>query len=253
VTTAADRQQSPVTQLRQIGAFVAIVWAVAGTFVAFELLSLKGMDFATAHPGLFGRILLSSATQASTACEVRAGETSAATAHGIRPADARTGSWMLGFRVGQDAQARMLSTVTPPALQASADGIARLADALNVPVPAPFAPRQLALANPEFVSFVEADAQTTAHRLAVSHSSQACQLYKLGALWGYAAVARMALPGERSIYAVEIQHYATDLDLPEPLWQPLVAPTPLALTAPQINAESMALTEAVTRYLSGQR
>jgi hypothetical protein len=253
VTTTADRQQSVATRLRHIAAFVAIVWAVAATFVGFELLSEKGMDFALAHPSLFGRILLSRSTQASTACVVQAGETSGETAHGISPADARTASWMLGFRVGQDAQARMSSTVTRPVLQASADGIARLAGALNVPVPAAFAPRQLLQSNTEFVSFVEADAQTTAHQLAVSHSPQACRLYKLGALWGYATIARMSLAGERSIYAVEIQHYATELGLPKALWQPFVDPTPRDGTAPQINAESMALTEAVTTYLRGQR
>src|ERR1700682_5350500 len=58
------------TRLRQLGAFVAIVWAVAGSFIAFELVSLRGMDLALAHPAMFRNLLLSRATQASKACEV---------------------------------------------------------------------------------------------------------------------------------------------------------------------------------------
>ena len=249
---SADQRHSPGVTLRHVAAFVAVVWAVAGTFVAFELVSLKGMDFALAHPALFGRILLSHATQASSACELRAGDAPAAPTPGVQAADARTASWMLGLRVGRDAQARMSTTVTPPVLQASAAGIAQLSGALNVPVPTGFAPVQMVQSNTEFVSFVEVDAQSTAHRLAVNYAPQACRLYKLGALWGYATLARMSLAGERSIYAVEISHYATQLELPPSLWKPLIDPTPGDATVDQINAQSMALTERVTKYLSGQ-
>ena len=74
-------------------------------------------------------------------------------------------------------------------------------------------------------------------------------MYKLGAFWAYAALARMSLPGERNIYTVEINYYATELELPKPLWQPFIDRTPRHATAQDINAQSTNLTERLTNHL----
>jgi hypothetical protein len=237
------------TRLAHLGVFVAIVWAVAGSFIAFEFVSLSGMDFALAHPAMFRNILLSRATQASKACEVGSGAAGGATLRTAASADVRAGSWTLGMRVGRDAQARMATTVTPDVLAASARGISQLAGALEVPEPKRFLVRDILNANTEFVSFIEADAAGTAHGLAVNHSPDACRLYKLGAFWAYAAMARMSLPGERNIYSVEINYYAAELQLPKPLWQPFIDRTPRHATAQDINAQSTDLTERLTNHL----
>ena len=236
-------------RLAHLGAFVAIVWAVAGSFIAFEFVSLRGMDFALAHPAMFRNILLSRATQTSKACEGGSGEAAGATLRTAAPTDVRAGSWTLGMRVGRDAQARMATTVTPDVLNASAQGIRQLAGALNVPEPKRFVVRDILSANTEFVSFIEADAVGTAHGLAVTYAPDACRLYKLGAFWAYAALARMSLPGERNIYTVEINYYATELELPKPLWQSFIDRTPRHATAQDINAQSTDLTERLTNYL----
>jgi hypothetical protein len=237
------------TRLTHAGLFVAIVWAVAGSFVAFELVSLRGMDFALAHPAIFRNLLLSRATQASTACDPGSAAAGGTNRRAAARADVRAGSWTLGMRVGRDAQARMATTVTPDVLGASAQGIRQLAGALGVAEPRRFLAREVLNANIEFVSFIEADADGTAHGLAVNYSPDACRLYKLGAFWGYAALVRTGVPGERNVYTVEINYYAKELDLPRALWQPFIERTPRNATAQDINAQNMDLTARLTSHL----
>ena len=236
-------------RLARVAIFVAIVWGVAATFVGFEVISLRGMDFALSHPQWFGRLLLSSATQQSKACEVRPGERPG-TSSTLSATDARVGAWMLGLRLGQDSQARQSRTVDPTVLASSAAGVRQVAALLAVPTPGLFEPHNIALANTEFLSVVEQDASETAHGLAVAYSPQACLSYKLGALWGYATLSRFALPGEPSIFAVEIRYYAPQIGLPEEVWRAMIERTPREATADQINAQSVRLTDAVTKHLN---
>ena len=63
---AAPGPRPLATRVRHVIAFVAIVWGVAGTFVAFEILALSGMDVASSFPDLFGDIALSRAVTQST-------------------------------------------------------------------------------------------------------------------------------------------------------------------------------------------
>jgi hypothetical protein len=121
---------------------------------------------------------------------------------------------------------------------------------LGVPAPVSFVPEQIANANREFVAFVEADGRGTAHQLAVKHTPQACQVYKLGAVWGYSEVVRSALPGERAVFALEISHYAQRAGLPDSLWRPMMDPTPSEATTDELQAATAALTDGVTRYLA---
>jgi hypothetical protein len=252
LTTASVRPDSFVTRVKRAVAFVCIVWAVAASFIAFDLASDLGMDVVLSNQGLFGNraVLLSRATQQSAACEVGANEKASGESSALSAADARLGSWLLGLRMGRDAEARMSPTVTPPVLAASAAGIEQLAAMLRVPPPGAFAPRQLVQSNTEFVWFIEADAHGTAHRLAVGYSAQDCYLYKFGALWGYETLVRFVLPGEGAIYAAEIDHYARRASVPDALWRPMVQTTPENASAAQINAQSTQLTDGVSKYLA---
>lgn len=233
-------------------AFVAIVWTVAASFVAFELLSLKGVALMLAYPAVFDRLLLSGATQRSKACVVESGEAAPPRAQGIRPAEANAGAWFLGLSIGRDAVARQSTTIDPQILAASKAGMDRIAGLLGVKAPDVFTPRQFADANTEFLDFVEADAVETAHELAVRYSPQACQLYKLGAFWGFSSMFRVALPGERSVFSTEIRHYARQLQLPEPLWRPMTEKTASETPRDRIDAETTALTDGITRYLTSR-
>ena len=120
---------------------------------------------------------------------------------------------MLGVHFGSDTQSG--HPIRDSTNAQSVSEVERLAERLAVPAPSPFSARQIANAHIEFVSHVEADAAGTAHRLAVRYSPEACQLYKLGAFWGYAMWIRLALPGKRTAMAIPISYYGREARLPE--------------------------------------
>ena len=172
------RPRSLATRLKHAALFVAIVWALASSFVAFELLSLSFTDAIVANPDQAGDLALSPATKQSTACKVDPGE-AAAQAGPLAAPEARADAWMLGVHFGSDTQSGVASKDRTTAQSVSE--VERLAQRLAVPAPAPFSARQIAYAHDEFVSHVEADAGGTAYGLAVRYSPEACQIYKLGA------------------------------------------------------------------------
>jgi hypothetical protein len=234
--------------------FIAIVWGVAASFIAFEVVSLKSVDLAFAFPTLFGNLIISQATRSSTACVVAPGESAEGPAGsaGFKSSEVRAGAWLLGLRLGRDGILRQFTTLGPDVLTQSQSGVEQLANALKVPAPGVFVPQQVANAPREFVIFVEADARGTAHQLAVRFSPEACLLYKLGAFWGYSMIVRLATPGSRAVLAAEIRYYALEADLPDALWQPMVARSPTEATVSQIELDTTALTEGLTKYLLTQ-
>ena len=241
------RSRSLATRLKHAALFVAIVWALAASFVAFELLSLSITDAIVANPE-FGDLALSQATQQSTACKVGPDE-AAGQAGPLAAPEARADAWMLGVHFGSDTQSGVPSRDRTNAQSVSE--VERLAGRLAVPTPGPFSARQIANAHDEFVSHVEADAGGTAHRLAVMYSPEACQLYKLGAFWGYAMWIRVALPGTRTAMAIPINYYGRQTGLPEPLTRTMITPASADGSRADRAAEAIALTEAVTKHLAG--
>jgi hypothetical protein len=240
-------------RLKHLAAFVAIVWGVAATFVAFDLIALKGVDFVVAYQHLFGNVLLSPATSQSVTCVVQPDEQKEAATIPRDAATARVGAWTLGLSFGRDAVFRQYIPADSPELAELAASIEEIAGRLEVAAPRSFVPEQIANAIREFAAFVEADGQGTAHELAVKYTPQACQVYKLGALWGYSEVVRSMIPGEHAVFAVEINHYAPRAALPDALWRPMLAPTPRQATTEELQAASAALTDGITRYLAGDR
>ena len=241
------RPRSLSARLKHAALFVAIVWALAGSFVAFELLALLATDVMVANPGAIGDLALPQATQQSTACKVAPGE--AAGQGGLAAPEAKADAWMLGVHFGSDTQSGAPSRDRTNAQSASE--VEQLAGKLAVPTPGPFSARQIANANDEFVSHVEADAGGTAHQLAVKYSPEACQLYKLGALWGYAMWIRVALPGTSTAMVIPINYYARQTGLPEPLTTTMITPAAADGSRADRAAEAIALTEAVTKHLAG--
>lgn len=249
----AHSKNSVAGRLKRLAAFVAIVWALAGSFAAFEVAMLSGTDLLLAFPQWFGSFLLPSATRSSKSCEAQPGASADRRATGLTESDARVASWVLGIGVGQDARVRQSTQVDLAALAASMARVRELANLLGAPAPAMFQPEQKLLANIEFGSFLERDAQGTAHQVALAYSPRSCQAYKLGALWGYSMVGRAALPGERPTFSVEILHYARLVGLPEELSRPMIARTPRNATFDELNAQNLTITENVTKFLSAPR
>jgi hypothetical protein len=240
------------SRLRNVVAFVSIVWGVAATFVAFEIVSLRGMDLALSYPAVFGSIALSPAVTQSTSCVVAGGNTRELRPSTAGVSDGRTGAWLLGLDLGRDAVFRQYAESNSPFLAELAAGSSEMAERLGVPPPAVFRSRQIASANTEFVAFVEQDAGETARRLAENLSPQACELFKLGAFWGYSEMVRPSLPGERAVFAMEIRYHALRADVPEPLWSPMLQRIPANSRPDEVLAQMTTLTEGVTTYLAGQ-
>jgi hypothetical protein len=249
---ATHHQTTAFTRVKRAAAFVAIVWAVAASFIAFELVALFGLDLALANPGSMGTLMLPQAIQQSTSCSVVPEADSGASASD----QARTAAWLLGLKVGNRAQISQWLTSN----SAQQDGLDRwvgridaeteqLATSLMVPRPGAFVPRNRADANTEFMTSVEADLNRTAQTIAAVHAPDACYLYKLGAYWGYAMMVRMALPGERSINSLQIEYYARKAGLPEELWQPAIDRTASDATSEELQADTTQRTEAVTAHL----
>jgi hypothetical protein len=231
-------------RLRNVVAFVAIVWGVAATFVAFEVVSLSGMDLALSYPAVFGNLALSRDVTQSTSCLVAPNEQRGASSES---GDVRVGAWALGLGVGRDAVLRQFASSNRTENQATA--MTALAARLGVPRPGAFRPQEVANANTEFVAFVELDAGGTAHRLAVAFSPQVCEVFKLGALWGYSEIVRPALAGERAVFAMEIRYHAQRAGVPEALWSPMLQRTAKGAKPEDVSAQMAALTKGMTSFL----
>ena len=247
---AAPAARSLVSRVRHVIAFIAIVWGVAATFVAFEIIALGGMDVASSFPDLIGDIALSRAVTQSTSCTAPAVSGTGEPRPAAALRDARVGAWRLGVSLGRDAVFRQLAGANPQSLEQTAAGLRVLAGDLGVPAPSVFRPGQIANANTEFVAFVENDGSGTARRLAESFSPQTCELFKLAALWGYSEIVRPVLPGERAVFAMEIRHHARRAEVPEALWSPMLQRLPADAKAEDVRAEMTTLTNGVTTYLA---
>jgi hypothetical protein len=245
---ARTQHRSVTKRLKSAALFVGIVWALAGTFVAFELLALSTTRRAFSNPATFGKLMLSRATQESTACDVPPGKAGGQIG-AISNSVANARSWLLGVNFGRDAQSRQWGGTGSQGDKQVVASIEQLSGMLAVPTPATFTAAQIANANTEFVSFVEGDAAGTAHGLALQYSPNACRLFKLGAFWGYSLLVRVALPGERSIYAIEIDYYGRQIGLPDELMRAMTAPTSANASRGELASETIALTDAVTKHL----
>ena len=241
------------SRIRHVIAFIAIVWGVAATFVAFEVIQLRAADFVLSYPSLFGDLILSPTVTESTSCVVPAGSERPQRSP-ISEADARVGPWLLGLSLGRDAVFRQHAPNNRQTLGQLEQGRDELAARLSVPSPEPFTPEQLANANTEFVAFVEqGNAAETARQLAATYSPRACELFKLGAVWGYSEMVRPFLPGDRAVFATEIRHYASRTEVPEMLWSPMLQLTATDAKREEIIASTEAMTDGITKFLAAQR
>src|SRR5262245_54312806 len=123
-------------------AFVLIVWGIAATFVAFEVVALNGTDILVSRPDLFGNIALSRSVTQSVSCSVGPSETLAPQPDAAR--DDAAAAWLLGISLGRDAVIRQFAGPSPQTLEQLLAGRGMLASRLGVPSPAAFSPQQMA-------------------------------------------------------------------------------------------------------------
>jgi hypothetical protein len=84
--------------------FIAIVWSVAGSFIAIEIAALGGMGWFMVRPEMAGNLVLSNATRDSRTCTAEAGEQAAPAA--ASTVEVRTAAWLMGLQIGGHALAR---------------------------------------------------------------------------------------------------------------------------------------------------
>ena len=233
------------TRLKRAAAFVAIVWGVALSFVAFEVAILRGMDLALTYPDAFGNLLLPRAVSESTSCQAEPADGGAREQPGVR-----AGAFALGVAAGREAVFRQWARSNPAAIDPLTAHVQQAAESLGVSPPASFVPQRLANANSEFVVWIEADPRGTARQLAARHSPQACHAYKLGAVWGYSEVVRMALPAEPAVFRVEIRHYAQRIPVPPELWRPMLRPAAAPVGSAELEAEMAAVSARLVAFFN---
>lgn len=247
---ALHAPRSFAARARNVIVFLAIVWSVAATFIVFEIVQVSAADFMLSYPALFGDLMLSRTVTESTSCAAPIGERRQPSTT-ISEADARVGPWLLGLSLGRDAVFRQYAGSNRQTLDQLARGRDDLAARLSVGSPAPFTPGQIANANTEFVVFIEeGGAAQTAQQLAGAYSPRACELFKLGAVWGYSEMVRPILPGERAVFATEIRYYANKTQVPEPLWSPMLQLTAADAKRDDIITSTQAMTDGITKFLA---
>jgi len=254
---------SSLHRVKRVAAFFAIVWGVAASFAGFDLF-FRGLSSRLMETGgVFESFAPLSALENSEVCRVEPADSNSA---GRRaPPDIRSRAWALGVQMGLHARAALIVAENTQAssserAKASVEGqrravagvaaeLERLAGALNVPRPAAFAPANPTTVLIEFVPFVEGNENNTGRALATAYGRDACELYKMGAYWGFSVLMRAMVPGEVNVFDGEIAYYARRLEVPESIWRPMVARTPSNATSDALITEGDAATAQVTAYL----
>lgn len=260
MTTSAT---SSFTRLKRVAVFVAIVWALAASFVAFDLAALASFDLVLGTSA--GRTLgMSADVRDSTSCTVPAD----AHPDPARVDDAAATAWVLGLMagtrafvsrwdddrtVGADGQPPRWLTIAHDRSAQAARNVTQLAADLRVPPSAPFEASGRVDANTAYVTAVERNDDETARSIAALYGESVCHLYKLGEYWGFASELRVAIPGQRSAYSIEIEHHARKADVPDRLWTPVLAATPSNATTEALAADTNALSMAITEHLTRTR
>jgi len=253
---------SSLHRVKRVAAFFAIVWGVAASFASFDLF-FRGLSSRLMETGgVFESLAPLSALENSEVCRVEPADSNSADRRASP--DIRSRAWALGVQMGLHARAALIVAENTQASgeRASASlagqrravaGVAaeleRLAAALNVPGPGAFTPANPTTVLIEFVPFVEGNENNTGKALATAYGRDACELYKMGAYWGFSVLMRAMVPGEVNVFDGEIAYYARRLEIPESIWRPMVARTPSNATSDALITEGDAATARVTAHL----
>ena len=203
---------------------VAIVWSIAGAFVALEI-GLPELLSRAVSAGVVPDSLLMPgglSRDSTTHCQPGSSPGAATPSADKTAVEARYLAWRLGFQVGWSAGLANMKQ--------SDEGSARLlaewqAKAGHLGIPAPVVPpiRHTANALGEFELHLESDPQCTAARFSQLYGQRHGSAFKLGGYVGFATVFRMALPTPRC----RAEHSASRTigGVPAELFQPLLQTT----------------------------
>jgi hypothetical protein len=245
-------------RLGLLGVFVGA--AVACVIVLFAAIALVDI------PGLFGPWAQPRPTKGTNSCDASPTGSGFGTTNERRTAT--VAAWILGIREGAhagwikqirdgaaiSAQPGMkdwlaLSQKNAADTNAAAD---RMTERLKIKRPAPFGNSTSGVGLDAFRNFVEAERQPAARGLAEAYSTRLCDVYKLGAYWGFSILYRAAAPTKGNVYAPEISFYAKRLEMPEEHVQAMLAASPAGQDSAQVQAASEQLSRRIAEYWSAK-
>ena len=204
--------------------FVAIVWSIAGAFLALEFAWPELLRWSIGAGWLPEELAMPTQERMPAALVCRQEDAEAAEAETVDVEDPlalrqmRYASWMLGQQFGFAAalaNAGFADEQTAPLRE----GMQRWAAMLRLPTPA--APQSQHILNQlnDFGDHLEADPQCIAARLTRRYGPRFGYLYKFGAVVGYAIPARAQNIG--GSFALQVQLYGRKAGIPQELWLPM--------------------------------
>ena len=212
------------TPLARGALFVAIVWSIAGAFLALESasnqLSNRAMRAGWLPAELVQGTSLMPATLVCRQQDVNAVEAANVDLNDpIALRDARSASLNLGLIFGFATAVSNLG-LTDTQMAARRENLERRAAMLHLPVPVAPKSQHILDQQFDFHTNLEADPQCVAARLTRRYGPRYGYLYKFGAVVGYAIPERGVL-NAGPVFALEIQLYGRGAGIPQELWLPL--------------------------------
>jgi hypothetical protein len=212
--------------------FLAIVWPIAGAFLALEV-GIPWLQESALKVGLIPDELAMPGTLrgagAAPCADARVESGGARTSAPIDPStlhQARYLTWQLGRDLG--FAAAVAGTASDEQIQSLQRGLATLAEAIAVPAPLPPKIQHLANALHEFEVYLEQDPQCVAARLTSKYEPSFGYLYKFGAVIGHSIPFRVNNIG--AVFEPQIRRYGQLAGIPEALWLPMTQDWPDNLT-----------------------
>ncbi len=211
------------TSLARGALFVAIVWSIAGAFLALEFASNQ-LFYQAMRAGWLPAELVQGTRLMPATLVCRQEDVDATEAANVDVNDpialreARSASWYLGLMFGF-ATAMSNVGLTGAQMAADREDVEKRAAMLRLPVPVAPKSRHVLDQMFDFHTNLEADPQCVAARLTRRYGPRFGYLYKFRAVAGYA----MPVRGVRSgpVFALEIQVYGRGAGIPQELWLPL--------------------------------
>ena len=210
-------------RIRRVLVFVAVVWTIAGAFLALRSGALAIFDFAFRSGWISaGMALPKASNNASGRCAAILGAIPNPARDHTADKTSRYLAWQLGYRLGFAAGMVNSEVASRDSAANSLQELRAIARALTVPdVALPEAGRA-AYALREFGLFLENDPQCVATALEIRHSPRHAALFKFGAAVGHATVFRMLTPQLGPVFEPQIMNYGSAAQVGAELWKPFL-------------------------------
>ena len=205
--------------------FLAVVWSIAGAFLALQLGLPELLGLAVSRGWVGAELVMPTPVTTDTAScsQDGAGLTQWPSMSASDPdvmAELRYATWVLGQRLG--FAAGMVDAGLPPErLDPLLDEIATAARRLGLAPPRLPEIRSVANALHEFAVYVEADPECVAAGLTARYGPRLGHLYKFGAVIGHAIPYRAN--GIGAAFAPQIAVYGAGAGIPRDLWLPMTS------------------------------